>query len=206
MTEVVRDRVVAQRTLGKARVLLEALPYMREHWGKVVVVKLGGAAMTEPGLAASFAEDVALVRLAGIRPVVVHGGGPQISAMSERLGLAPRFEDGLRVTDDETLDVVRMVLLGKINAELVAAINRQGVGAAGVSGDDGSLFVATPKPGARDLGLVGDIARVNPAVLHELMRGFVPVVASTAADERGQAYNVNADEAAAALAVALDAE
>ncbi len=209
MTEpVVREREVAQRTISKARVLLEALPYMKEHSGKTVVVKLGGAAMAEPGPASSFAEDVALLRLAGVRGVVVHGGGPQISALSERLGIETRFERGLRVTDAETLDVARMVL-GKINTDIVAAINRQGVPAAGVSGDDGALFLARPKERTTegvDLGLVGDIVEVRPALLEDLMQRFVPVVASTATDGRGQGYNVNADEAAAALAIALGAE
>jgi len=209
MTEpVVREREVAQRTISKARVLLEALPYMKEHSGKTVVVKLGGAAMTDPGPATSFAEDVALLRLAGVRVVVVHGGGPQISELSERLGIETRFERGLRVTDAETLEVARMVLLGKINTEIVAAINRQGVPAAGVSGDDGALFVARPKERTSegvDLGLVGDIVEVRPALLQDLMQHFVPVVASTATDGKGQGYNVNADEAASALAVALGA-
>jgi acetylglutamate kinase len=205
---VVREREVAQRTLAKARVLLEALPYMKEHSGKTVVVKLGGAAMVDPGPASSFAEDVALLRLAGVRVVVVHGGGPQISELSERLGIETRFERGLRVTDAETLDVARMVL-GKINTDIVAAINRQGVPAAGVSGDDGALFLARPKEQTEegvDLGLVGDIVEVRPALLEDLMQRFVPVVASTATDGRGQGYNVNADEAASALAIALGAE
>jgi acetylglutamate kinase len=203
---MVREREVAQRTISKARVLLEALPYMKEHSGKTVVVKLGGAAMTDPGPAASFAEDVALLRLAGVRVVVVHGGGPQISELSERLGIETRFERGLRVTDPETLEVARMVLLGKINTDIVAAINRQGVPAAGVSGDDGALFIARKKETEADLGLVGDIVEVRPALLQDLMQRFVPVVASTATDGKGQGYNVNADEAAAALAVALGAE
>jgi acetylglutamate kinase len=136
--------------------------------------------------------------------VIVHGGGPQISALSERLGLTPRFERGLRVTDADTLDVARMVLVGKINAEVVSLVNRQGVPAAGVSGEDGALFVAERRD--EGLGLVGRITGVNTAVVRTLMDGFVPVVASTASDGRGQAYNVNADEAAAALAVALGAE
>ena len=208
MTEpVVREREVAQRTISKARVLLEALPYMKEHSGKTVVVKLGGAAMTEPGPSSSFAEDVALLRLAGVHVAVVHGGGPQISELSKRLGIETRFERGLRVTDAETLEVARMVLLGKINTEIVAAINRQGVPAAGVSGDDGALFIARKKEtGDADLGLVGDIVEVRPALLQDLMERFVPVVASTATDGKGQGYNVNADEAAAALAIALGAE
>jgi acetylglutamate kinase len=165
--------------------------------------------MADPGPASSFAEDVALLRLAGVHVVVVHGGGPQISELSKRLGIETRFERGLRVTDAETLDVARMVLIGKINTEIVAAINRQGVPAAGVSGDDGALFVARPKERTTegvDLGLVGDIVEVRPALLQDLMQRFVPVVASTATDGRGQGYNVNADEAAAALAVALGAE
>lgn len=209
MTEpVVRQREVAQRTLSKARVLLEALPYMKEHSGKTVVVKLGGAAMADPGPATSFAEDVALLRLAGVHVVVVHGGGPQISELLKRLGIETRFERGLRVTDAETLDVARMVL-GKINTDIVAAINSQGVPAAGVSGDDGALFLARPKERTEegiDLGLVGDIVEVRPALLQDLMQHFVPVVASTATDGRGQGYNVNADEAASALAIALGAE
>jgi acetylglutamate kinase len=199
---------VAQRTLSKARVLLEALPYMKEHSGKTVVVKLGGAAMADPGPATSFAEDVALLRLAGVHVVVVHGGGPQISELLKRLGIETRFERGLRVTDAETLDVARMVL-GKINTDIVAAINSQGVPAAGVSGDDGALFLARPKERTEegiDLGLVGDIVEVRPALLQDLMQHFVPVVASTATDGRGQGYNVNADEAASALAIALGAE
>jgi acetylglutamate kinase len=181
---------------------------MKEHSGKTVVVKLGGAAMEDPGPASSFAEDVALLRLAGVRVVVVHGGGPQISELSERLGLETRFERGLRVTDAETLDVARMVL-AKLNTDIVAAINRQGVPAAGVSGDDGALFLARPKERTEegvDLGLVGDIVEVRPALLEDLMTRFVPVVASTATDGKGQGYNVNADEAAAALAIALSAE
>src|SRR5688572_25450735 len=181
---------------------------MKEHSGKTVVVKLGGAAMAEPGPSASFAEDVALLRLAGVHVVVVHGGGPQISELSARLGLETKFERGLRVTDAETLDVARMVL-GKINTDIVAAINRQGVPAAGVSGDDGALFLARPKERTEegvDLGLVGDIIEVRPALLQDLMQRFVPVVASTATDGKGQGYNVNADEAAAALAIALGAE
>jgi acetylglutamate kinase len=205
---VVREREVAQRTLSKARVLLEALPYMKEHSGKTVVVKLGGAAMADPGPASSFAEDVALLRLAGVHVVVVHGGGPQISELLKRLGIETRFERGLRVTDAETLDVARMVL-GKINTDIVAAINSQGVPAAGVSGDDGALFLARPKERTEegiDLGLVGDIVEVRPALLQDLMQHFVPVVASTATDGRGQGYNVNADEAASALAIALGAE
>ena len=166
MTEpVVREREVAQRTLSKARVLLEALPYMKEHSGKTVVVKLGGAAMADPGPASSFAEDVALLRLAGVRIVVMHGGGPQISELSKRLGLETRFERGLRVTDPETLDVARMVL-GKINTELVAAINRQGIAAAGVSGDDGVLFLARARSEPRKVWTSGWSATSSRCARH----------------------------------------
>ncbi len=189
----------------KADVLLEALPYMREHNGRTVVLKVGGAAMAEPRLTASFAQDIALLRLAGIRPVVVHGGGPQISALSERLGLTPRFERGLRVTDAETLDVARMVLVGRINKDIVGQINRQGIAAAGLSGDDGDLIVAAPR-GDGSLGFVGTVVEIRAALLETLLADFVPVIASTATDGGGQAYNVNADETAAAIAVALRAE
>jgi acetylglutamate kinase len=202
----VRAPEFRQRTMAKARVLLEALPYMKEHWGKTVVVKLGGAAMEEPRLTDTFAEDIAILHLVGIRPVIVHGGGPQISALSRRLGREPRFVDGLRVTDADTLDLAKMVLVGKINKEIVTRINRQGIPAAGVSGEDGNLFIAAPKQALEDLGFVGEITSVNAGILERLMEGFVPVVASIATDGKGQTYNVNADEAAAAAAVALGAE
>lgn len=204
--EIVRVPEVRQRTMAKARVLLEALPYMKEHFGKTVVIKLGGSAMDEPRLAETFAEDVALIRLAGIRPVVVHGGGPQISAMSERLGVSPRFVEGLRVTDAETLDLVRMVLVGKLNKDIVARLNRQGIPAVGVSGEDGNLLLAGPKPASEGLGFVGEITDVNSELLESLMAVSVPVVASMATDGKGQSYNVNADDAAAAVATALRAE
>jgi acetylglutamate kinase len=197
------EPTVRQRTLSKARVLLEALPYMKEHAGTTIVVKIGGAAMADRRLLDSFAEDVALLRLAGIHPLIVHGGGPQVSAVSERLGLAPRFENGLRVTDAETLEVARMVLVGSINKDLVAAINRQEIPAAGVSGDDGQLLIARSR--GDDLGFVGEIVEVRARILETLMDGFVPVVASIATDGRGQAYNVNADEAASAIATAMGA-
>lgn len=203
MSAVVHEPTVRQRTLSKARVLLEALPYMKEHAGTTVVVKLGGAAMGDGRLLDSFAEDVALLRLAGIHPVIVHGGGPQVSAVSERLGLTPRFENGLRVTDAETLEVARMVLVGSINKDVVAAINRQGIPAAGISGDDGQLLIARGREA--ELGFVGEVVEVRAGILQTLMERFVPVVASIATDGRGQAYNVNADEVAGAIATALGA-
>ncbi|HEX6262986.1 MAG TPA: acetylglutamate kinase [Actinomycetota bacterium] len=176
---------------------------MREHGGAVIVVKLGGSAMSDPGLLETFALDVALLRQVGVRPVIVHGGGPQITRASERLGLTPRFIRGLRVTDAETLEVVRTVLVGRINKDLVKAMNERGAPAAGVSGEDADLMIATRR--SEDLGLVGSITEVRPALLGSLMEDFVPVVASLATDGAGQSLNVNADEAAAALAVALGA-
>ncbi len=199
-----------QRTVAKARTLLEALPFMREHHGRVIVVKYGGAAMDTVGLAASFAEDVALLQSAGIRPVIVHGGGPAVTRMSARLGIETRFVDGLRVTDAETLDVATMVLAGKLNTEVVASLVSGGVNAVGLSGVDGRMLLARKQgaaAGAPDLGFVGEVVHVHVGVLEALLaQRFVPVVASIALDESGQAYNVNADVVASELAVALEAE
>jgi acetylglutamate kinase len=199
-----------QRTLAKARTLLDALPFMREHHGKVIVLKYGGAAMDKTGLAASFAEDVALLRSVGIRPVVVHGGGPAVTHLSARLGIETRFVDGVRVTDAETLDVATMVLAGKLNTEVVATLVAGGVDAVGLSGVDGRLLLARKQANgeeAPDLGFVGEVVHVRADVLSALLdQGFVPVVASIAIDEFGQAYNVNADVVASELAVALAAE
>ncbi len=199
--------VVPQRTLSKVRVLLEALPYMSEHLGRDVVIKAGGAALAEPHLLEAFANDLAILRKVGVRPVVVHGGGRQISALSERLGLTPRFEDGLRVTDADTLEVAKMVLVGKLNTDIVGRINRSGVPAVGLSGDDGDLLLARKRPGpdGRDLGFVGEITGVNVTLLRTVMEAAVPVIASTGTDEQGQSYNVNADHTAAAVAGALSA-
>jgi acetylglutamate kinase len=207
MTEQLVEPGVRQRTLAKARVLLDALPYMREHFGKTVVVKVGGAAMSEPRLSERFAEDIGLLRMVGVKPIVVHGGGPQISALSKRLGLTPEFRDGHRVTNAETLEVAKMVLVGKLNKDLVVHINQAGVPALGLSGDDGNLLVARKRIGAsgEDLGFVGDITEVNRELLGKLMETAVPVIASVATDGHGQSYNVNADLAAAAIASAVDA-
>jgi acetylglutamate kinase len=198
---------IRERTVAKARTLLEALPFMRAHHGKVIVVKYGGAAMDRAGLAASFAEDIALLQSAGITAVIVHGGGPQVTHVSERLGIETTFVDGVRVTDAATLDVATMVLAGKLNTEVVATLVAGGVRAVGLSGVDGGLLLAR-KQASPDLGFVGEVVRVNADVLGTLTReGFVPVVASMAVDDTtGQAYNVNADVVAAELAVALDAE
>jgi acetylglutamate kinase len=197
---------VRERTRAKSRVLLEALPYIREHAGKVVVVKLGGAAMDDPALAGSFAEDVGLLRLVGMRPVVLHGGGPQVSELSERLGLTTEFRGGLRVTDADTLRVAKMVLVGDVNKQIVSALNRAGTRAVGLCGDDGDLLMAAKHaPNGDDLGFVGEITEINTALLEHLMGVAVPVIASIATDGAGQSYNVNADPAASAIAVALGA-
>jgi acetylglutamate kinase len=197
---------IRERTVAKARTLLEALPFMREHQGQAIVVKYGGAAMDKAGLATSFAEDVALLQSVGIRPVVVHGGGPAVTQMSARLGIETTFVDGIRVTDAETLDVATMVLAGKLNTEVVASLVSGGVSAVGLSGVDGRMLLAQKAEGP-DLGFVGEVVHVNVHVLEALLaQRFVPVVASIAVDDTGQAYNVNADVVAGELAVALGAE
>ena len=189
----------------KAGVLVEALPYIRRFWGKVVVVKYGGNAMTDPDLAARFAEDVVLMRSVGMKPVVVHGGGPQIGDLMTRLGKVPEFRDGLRVTDAETLDIARMVLVGKVRSDIVSAINVHGPLAVGVSGEDAGLIVAAARDPA--LGYVGDVEAVNPGLVERLLaEDLIPVVSTIGSDASGQAYNINADTAAAAVGVALGAE
>ena len=196
---------IRQRTVAKARTLLEALPFMREHHGKVIVVKYGGAAMDQAPLAASFAEDIALLQSAGISPVVVHGGGPQVTRVSAQLGIETTFVDGVRVTDADTLDVATMVLAGKLNTDVVASLVTGGVRAVGLSGVDGGMLMAR-KQAAPDLGFVGEVVHVNAEIVRTLLaERFVPVVASIAVDDSGQAYNVNADVVAAELAIALGA-
>jgi acetylglutamate kinase len=189
----------------RASVLLEALPYIHRFRGAVVVIKYGGNAMVDPALAREVADDVVLLRAVGLRPVVVHGGGPQISALMARLGKEPEFRDGLRVTDAETVDIARMVLVGKVNRDIVSAINVHGPLAVGLSGEDAGLILA----GARnpELGYVGDVASVNPTILHRLLaEDLIPVVSTIGSDPSGQAYNINADTVAGALAEALGAE
>jgi acetylglutamate kinase len=186
-------------------VLLEALPYIQRFRGAVVVVKYGGNAMVDPDLGRAVADDVVLLRAVGLRPVVVHGGGPQISELMARLGKEPQFRDGLRVTDAETVDIARMVLVGKVNRDIVSAINVHGPLAVGLSGEDAGLILA----GARnpDLGYVGDVRSVNPTILERLLaEDLIPVVSTIGSDPSGQAYNINADTVAGALAEALAAE
>jgi acetylglutamate kinase len=195
----------------RAAVLVDALPWLKEFYGQVVVIKYGGNAMVDDTLKRAFAEDMVFLRHVGIRPVVVHGGGPQVSAMLSRLGIASEFRAGLRVTTPEAVDVVRMVLVGHVGRELVGLINEHGPHAVGLSGEDGGLFLAErTKPVVDgepvDVGLVGDVVRVRPAAVLDLVAaGRIPVVSTVAPDADGQVLNVNADTAAAALAVALRA-
>ena len=193
---------------SRAAVLIEALPYIRRFANKVVVVKYGGNALagaSEADALALFAEDIVLMRLVGLKPVVVHGGGPQISALMTRLGKTTEFRDGLRVTDTETVDIARMVLSGQVNPQIVAAINVHGRFAVGVSGEDATLITASAKD--PELGFVGDVEKINPGILQRLLDDeFVPVVATIGVDASGQAYNINADTVAGAIAEALGAE
>ncbi|HJT37435.1 MAG TPA: acetylglutamate kinase [Actinomycetota bacterium] len=192
--------------LEKSRILMEALPYIKRYYGRTVVVKYGGAAMEDAALAESFANDIVLMRYVGMNPVVVHGGGPQVTAHIERLGGTVTFVDGYRVTTAEDLEVVRMVLAGVINKDIVALINRHGTMAAGLSGEDAALVRVRKKVGTTDLGFVGDVEQVNPAIILDLLPDFIPVIATLGVDDNGQTYNVNADEVAAAIAEALGAE
>ena len=203
-----------QELIEKAAVLLEALPYIRRFHGQTFVVKYGGAAMTEPALRESFARDVVLLKYVGIHPVIVHGGGPQIDEHLARLGIEPKRVDGVRVTDDATMEVVEMVLAGKINKEIVALIGRHGGRAVGLSGIDDGLVLADRQPPVRtrsgttvDTGRVGAITRVHPEVLQSLIAsGFIPVIAPLAADDERRSLNINADTFAGALASAMKAE
>jgi acetylglutamate kinase len=187
--------------------LLEALPYIREFHGSTVVIKYGGAAMTEPSLKEEFARDVVLLKYVGMNPVIVHGGGPEITSYMERLNLPVRFVEGLRVSDAATVEVAKMVLVGKVNKDIVLLINRHGQPAVGLSGDDGLLFrcVRQPSPSGQDIGFVGRIDHVDVNVLKHIAQDYVPVVASVGADREGNSYNINADEAAGAVARALGA-
>jgi acetylglutamate kinase len=205
------QRADSAAALAKAATLIEALPWLDRFHGQTAVIKYGGHAMTDEALRAAFAQDVVFLRYAGLRPVVVHGGGPQISAHLERLGVTSTFAAGLRVTTPEMMDVVRMVLTGQVNRDVVGLINRHGPFAVGMSGEDANLFTASRRGAVVDgelvdIGLVGEIDAVNPAALQVLLAdGRVPVVSSVARGAGGEIYNVNADTAAAALAVALGA-
>jgi acetylglutamate kinase len=187
--------------------LLEALPYIREFHGRTVVIKYGGAAMEDAELREEFARDVVLLKYVGLKPIVVHGGGPEITGYMERLGLPVQFVGGLRVSDASTVEVAKMVLVGKVNKEIVLRLNRHGQPAVGLCGDDGSLFRVARRaaPGGEDIGFVGRIERVNIGVLEHIASDYIPVIASVGADREGNSYNVNADEAAGAVAGALGA-
>ncbi len=187
--------------------LLEALPYIREFHGRTVVIKYGGAAMTDPALREEFARDVVLLKYVGLNPIVVHGGGPDITAYMERLGLPVEFVDGLRVSDADTVEVAKMVLVGKVNKDIVLRINRHGQPAVGLCGDDGLLFRAARQasPGGEDIGFVGRIEKVDTDVINHVAQDYIPVVASVGADREGHSYNINADEAAGRLARELGA-
>lgn len=186
--------------------LLEALPYIREFHGKTIVIKYGGAAMVDEQLREEFARDVVLLKYIGMNPVIVHGGGKEISEHMGKLGMDVEFIDGLRVTDQDTVDVAKMVLIGKVNKDIVGRINRFGQLAVGVSGDDGGLFrVSKSMPDNKDLGFVGKVDHVNTGLLDHIRDDYISVIASVGSDRNGQSYNINADEAAGAVAHALGA-
>lgn len=185
--------------------LLEALPYIREFHGRTVVIKYGGAAMLDENLREAFATDVVLLKYVGLNPVIVHGGGPEITRYMDRLGLEVRFHEGLRVSDSETVEVAKMVLVGKLNSEIVQRLNRHGQAAVGLSGEDGTLFEVSPVSNTEHVGFVGKIDRVEVDVLEHIAADYIPVIASSASDRHGQSYNVNADEAAGKVAAALGA-
>lgn len=194
-----------EQLLGKAGTLMEALPWIKRTWGGTVVIKYGGAAMTDPGLRDSVAADIVLMKLVGINPVIVHGGGPEITAYMERLGMPVEFHQGLRVTDDAAMEIVKMVLVGKVNKELVSAINQHGRLAVGIAGDDGNLIMARQLD--ERLGRVGEVTCIDTTVVDNLIEdGFIPVIASVAAGDDGGSYNINADLVAGEIASALGAE
>src|SRR5579884_645109 len=201
------DATYDDRRVRDVATLLEALPYIREFHGKTVVIKYGGAAMIDPALKAEFARDVVLLKYVGMNPVIVHGGGPEITSFMERLDLPVRFVDGLRVSDAATVEVAKMVLIGKVNKDIVLLLGRHGQPAVGLCGDDGLLFRVSKQaaPGGEDIGFVGRIERVDADVIRHVAQDYIPVIASVGADREGRSYNINADEAAGAVASALGA-
>ena len=192
--------------MTQAEVLIQALPYIKQYAGKTIVVKYGGAAMLDESLKAAVMQDIVLMRYVGINPVVVHGGGPEISEAMQRMGKEPQFVGGLRVTDAETMEIVEMVLAGKTNKGIVAHLNQQGAMAVGLSGKDGNLIVAERETTKGDIGFVGRVTQINPALLHTLAgAGYIPVISTVAIGKNGESYNVNADTVAGELAAALGA-
>lgn len=186
--------------------LLEALPYIRRFSGNTIVIKYGGAAMREEDLRETFATDVVLLKYVGMNPVIVHGGGPEISEHMERLGMEVKFHEGLRVSDEDTVDVARMVLLGKVNSDILARLKRHGQPAVGLGGEDGALFEVSTAPGSEHLGLVGVVDQVNVDVINHIAEDYIPVIASVGTDSEGRPHNINADEAAGKVAAALGAQ
>src|SRR4051794_2128970 len=200
------ERAPQSRAAGASvETLLEALPYIREFHGRTVVIKYGGAAMQDEELREDFATDVVLLKYVGLNPIIVHGGGPEITRYMEKLDLEVRFHEGLRVSDAETVEVAKMVLVGKLNSEIVQRLNRAGQPAVGLAGEDGTLFEVAPAANAEQVGFVGSVERVEVDVLNHIAADYIPVIASSASDREGQSYNVNADEAAGKVAAALGA-
>jgi acetylglutamate kinase len=200
------ERAPQSRAAGTSvETLLEALPYIREFHGRTIVIKYGGAAMLDAGLRDDFAADVVLLKYVGLNPVIVHGGGPEITRYMERLGLEVEFHEGLRVSDAETVEIAKMVLVGKLNAEIVQRLNRHGQSAVGLAGEDGMLFEVAPVANSDRVGFVGSIERVDVDVLNHIAADYIPVIASSASTRDGQSYNINADEAAGKVAAALGA-
>ncbi len=192
--------------MTQAEVLIQALPYIKQYAGKTIVVKYGGAAMLDEALKAAVMQDIVLMRYVGINPIVVHGGGPEISDAMQRMGKEPQFVGGLRVTDAETMEIVEMVLAGKTNKGIVAHLNQQGAMAVGLSGKDGNLIVAERETTKGDIGFVGRVTQINPSLLHTLAAaGYIPVISTVAIGKNGESYNVNADTVAGELAAALGA-
>ena len=199
------EGLAAKWSSATVETLLEALPYIREYHGKRVVIKYGGAAMRDERLREAFATDIVLLKYVGIDPVIVHGGGPEITNYLNRLEIESRFHEGLRVSDPEVVEVAKMVLRGKINSEIVRRLNRHGQAAVGLSGEDGSLFEVKAVPNADQVGYVGSVEHVNVEVLDHIAEDYIPVIASSATDHEGQPYNVNADEAAGKVAAGIGA-
>jgi acetylglutamate kinase len=200
-----RDHI-NQEEANRVRILSEALPYIQKFAGRTIVIKYGGAAMKDQALKEQVIRDVVFLSCVGMRPVIVHGGGPEINSWLDKLGIEPQFKNGLRVTDADTMDVVEMVLVGRVNKEIVALINQAGGSAIGICGRDGNLIEARSQ-GEEGIGFVGEVSSVNPQVVESLITaGYVPVISTVASDETGQAYNINADTVAGEMAAALDAE
>jgi len=193
--------------LEKAEILVEALPYIKEFYGKRVVIKYGGAAMKDCGLKQKVMQDIVLMKFVGMHPIVVHGGGPEINAMLKRLDIKSSFIDGLRVTDQETMEIVEMVLGGKVNKEIVSGINASGGKAIGISGKDGGLIEAQALDPSGQMGFVGEVKNVNPQIIETMIEnGYIPVIAPIGIDNQGQSFNINADLVAAAIAVGMKAD